>query len=475
MDASSQPKVLQVGVLTGAFNLDPLKAQDVDSLFVLRQVVEAPFATRPGTTDLETALFNGPLKRDPESPNTLRAQLRPELVFSDGQPVTAQDVAECLSKVALVREQAEVEAHEEEVVFRLRVPNPRFDVTLSHPQCSIHRWQGGRLLGTGPYQLGPASPPGTLRLVRNPRHREPVRIDEVCFRSYPLDAEGKPSALAEAIQDGEAHYTNVLARDDINALSGVRKSFLPGISTSILYLNTQSPRLADARVRQAIAHAIDRIEVARSAYTNALAFAAPGLLPRSLGVANDTLGYDPARSRELLDQPGVGRPRRLTLLMMWAPRPYLPYPERYRDAIAKALAKHGIEVVAVPTTSSLEYAAKLIAGEEDMVLAGWVADVMDPADFLEANLASNRVPNEENISVSTNSGRLVSPEMDAALAAYRTERSSESLEEVMRVMSEQASLVPLAYGPTTAVVSYRVKDFKPSPLSIFPLSQLDLE
>ena len=45
----------------------------------------------------------------------------------------------------------------------------------------------------------------------------------------------------------------------------------------------------------------------------------------------------------------------------------------------------------------------------------------------------------------------------------------------MKVLTDEAPLVPLTYGPTAAVMSYRVLDFKPSPVSIFPLVELDLE
>lgn len=474
MTASSEKKVLRVGILAGVHNLDPLKAQDVDSLFTLRQIVEAPFATKAGTTELEPALFSGPLEPEPGEPNTWGAEVLDGVRFSDGAPLTAQQMVSCLEKVSLVAEQAVVEARGDRVIFRLHSPNPRFDVTLSHPQCNIHRWEGEELLGTGAYKIAPGSRAGKIRLERNPHFRGEAPIDEITLRAYPLDEDGAPSGLLEAIEAGEVDYTNVLSRDDINRLSGVRKSLLPGISTAMLYLNTTSPRLADRRVRQAIARSIDRIEVARTAYSNALAFAAPSPLPRALGAADDGLSFDPDAAAALLAEPGVEKPEKLRVLMMWGPRPYLPKPQQYLEVIREHLGRFGIEVEAVPTGDSIEYMGKVIEGKADMILSGWIADVMDPADYLEANLASSRVPSSENISHSNNCGRLTSPEMDRALAAYRAERTSGSLEEVMRVLSEEAPLVPLAYGPTTAVLSFRIKDFKPSPLSILPLCQLDL-
>ena len=47
-------------------------------------------------------------------------------------------------------------------------------------------------------------------------------------------------------------------------------------------------------------------------------------------------------------------------------------------------------------------------------------------------------------------------------------------EQVMRIMTEEAPLVPLAYGPSAAVYSRRVLGYKPAPISTFALSSLDL-
>ncbi len=471
----SPRKTLNIGILAGVFNLDPLKAQDIDSLFVLRQVVESPFACRPGSTELQPLLFSSGLQAEESSTTVCRARLLPGLRFSDGSAVTADDVARCLSKVAPVREQAEVDAQGDEVIFRLREPNPRFEVVLSHPQCSIHKWQGDRLLGTGPYVLAPDSRSERVHLLRNPRFRGVAPIDEIVFHVFPLDEQGKPTALLRAIRDGVVDFTNELARDDINQLVGVRKSLLPGISTALLYLNSDRPSLRDRRVRRVIAKSIDRVEVARTCYTNALAFSAPSLLPRALAQAEDDLGFDPRGARELLAEIGAEMPKKLRMLTMWGPRPYLPDPQKFTRAITEQLGKIGIEVVEVPTSSSLEHMEKTLAGKEDLSLSGWVADVMDPVDYLEANLASSRVPSPENFSVSTNCGRLRSAEMDRAINAYRSGRQESQLQEILRIQSEEVPLVPLVYGPTIAVVSFRVKGFRPSPLAIFALSELDLE
>ncbi len=467
-------KVLKVGIVANVDNLDPQKAQDYDSLMVLRQFLETPFGIKAGTTESEPALFTGDLRREQGSgPPVYRARLRDGIRLSDGSPLSASDVATSLAQVALVNAQATVDVDGADIVFTLKRPNARFDLVLSHPQSFIYRMQDGVPLGTGPFQLSPDSEPSRVRLVRNPHYRDEVALDEIVFTVYSLAGDQATKLLA-AIEHGEVDFTNALTRDDVNRVSGMRKSLLPGVSTAILYFNTESPNLSDPRLRQALARSVDRIEVAKITYQNALAFAASGLLPRSLGAADDDLSYDPAEAESLLaaiDQPV---PPQLSVLMPWGPRLYLPRPKRVFETLAGQLKQIGTELVPYFPANSVEYSNRVIAGTEDMTLIGWVADTMDPADFLDANLASDRVPTSENIAVSTNNGRLRNLEMDQALEKFRADRASGSLDEVMRLLSDQAPLVPLAYGPATAVYSYQVQGFTPTALSIFPLSDLDL-
>lgn len=475
----SEPKILKVGILAAIHHLDPLQAQDADSAFTLRQTLETPYGVRHGTTEIEPALFVAPIEEGDEAGRQVfRGTLRDDVLFWDGTLLQANDLVACLEKVPLIYEQAEVEAIGREIVFRMKQRNAGFEHVLFHSMCGVYKRIGNRVIGTGPFMPAEDSEPHHVRLVRNPHYRQPPKLDGLDFVKYETDEEGRPTPLLEALESGEVHFCNTLSKDDINKLSGVRKSFLPGTSTAMLYLNTRSPRLADARLRRAVARAIDRVEVARTSYSNALAFAASSILPRTMGAADDALDYSPTEARKLLQEArdaGVEIPEKLTLLMVWAPRSYVPHPDRFREAITQQLGEIGIRVDPIFTETSSEFLERIMRGEQDMTLGGWIADTMDPYDFLESNLASSRIPDRTNIAVANNNGRLASDEMDRALAEFRADHGANKLEEVMRIMSEEAPLVPLSYGPTAAVWSFEVKNFQPSPLTIFPFTGVDLE
>lgn len=467
-------KTLRVGYLMPANNLDPRGSWDVESSFVIRHVFETPFDTVYGGTDVAPQLFREPLRAVPGRTSALEADLREDIRFSDGTTLTAEDVVRSLSTAAPLQHQAEVRAEGDRVVFVLRRPNARFDLVLSNYQCSVFRHLGASAVGTGPYQIAPGSTASCVRLVRNPYYRRPVAIDEVQFQTYPPDPDGRARALIAALETGEVDLSLSLGRDDIDAVKGVRKTLLPGVSLALLYLNCESPRLSDRRVRSAIARCIDRLAIATSCYSNPLAFSAISLVPRPLGSADIPLDYDLPAARALLDEaPTV--PEVLRLRMPWGPRPYLAYPQRVGDLVAEQIRQLGIRIEFVPTATSSDFMKSSIDGSYDLTLAGWVADTMDPCDFLESNLASQCIPHGgDSLAVSSNLGRLRSPELDSAIEAYRGDRKEEHLREITGIVGREVPLVPLMYGPAASVRTYRVQNFRPTALWYVPIEELDV-
>src|SRR5215470_14648893 len=142
-----------------------------------------------------------------------------------------------------------------------------------------------------------------LSQLRNSMPTEaPGRIDLRTLRaaaipSRPSDSERStsPASMARssaaaplrAIEAGEVDLSLSLGREGIAAARNVRKSILPGASVGMLFLNCDSPRLRDRNLRAAIAHSIDRLQVAKCCYANALAFVATSVTPRPLGPADD--------------------------------------------------------------------------------------------------------------------------------------------------------------------------------------------
>lgn len=472
-------KTLRVGMLTPINALDPREAQDFVTALAVQQVFETPYAqpTAVGKPP-EPLLFAERLVHETSADGAAcySAAVRSGVRFSNGTPLTARHVADSLGKAATLREQADVEVRGDRVLFRLKRPNARFDLVLARRFCGVTLEAGGKLLGTGPYIPAPGSTPERMRLARNPSFRTPPAIDEIVFQLYPPDDKGRPEALIAALEAGEVDFTNVLSREDIMRVKNVRRWTEPGSSTAILYMNTGRPGLDDVRMRRAIALAIDRLEIAKMFYANAMAFAATCLLPPMLGRGSDGLTFDPARARDLLGLPGVRKPERLSLLLIFGPRPYLPNPRRVGEHIAAQIEKLGIAVDLVPTATSQEYYAHAQRGQYDLALAGWITDTLDPVDFLEATLGSESVPMPQRQTVvGANLGRWKSPDTDAAIVRLRQEPREDQRTALVRRVGEDVPLLPLIYGATIFAHSARVKNLAPSPLGKPSFAELDVQ
>ncbi len=462
-------KILRVGLVTPVQTLDPAAAQDVVVALVVRQIFEAPYALASDNHSAEACLFTGHLEAHPRrGRDVLSAAVRPGIRFSDGTELVADHVAEALSKAEALREHAIVESADGRIQFTLEQPNGRFELVLAQNFCVIGRRVGtnGELLGTGPYRLADERAPGVVRLVKNPCYRESVGFDEIHFTVYPPTAAGGNSRLLRAIEAGEVDFTNAVTRKDVERLSGVKKMIRPGSATAILYFNTE--RLPDPRVRKAMALAVDREEIASAFYSNVVAFTATSLLPRVLGgYYDDGLSHDLQAAVKLLARPGVRRPERLRLQVIWGPRLYLPQPLKAAEIIAQQLARLGIELEFVVSETSTEYYERFAEGDYDLGLSGWIADTPDPADFLEASLSSHTIAEPGRVLVNSgNEARWRNDAVDRALAHYRQDASEKWKTKILDLVRDQVPLLPLMYGPTIFVHSWDLKIGKQSAFGI---------
>ncbi len=459
---AEEKKVLTVGTSMPAQGIHPREAQDSLGAWVLQQIFESPL--RAATTDEPPTprLFRAaPERQDSAGEPRYVAEMKSDITFSDGTPLTADHVAKSLSSVPFFDRQVAVEATDQGVVFTLKRKFARLDLLLTHANCGVYLEKNGRFLGTGAFEIASDARPEAFHLVRNTRYRDSVSLDEVLFKTYEPDATGKPEALMKALEAGEVDLTADLSREDVEGVSAVRKSIMPGMSTAVLYFNTEKPALANADVRRALAQALDRLELAGLSYSNALAFAASGLLPRTMSQARDSLHYDLAGAEKLLAR--VGTPSGLRLMTTWAPRPHLPHPRRISAAIAEKLGSIGVSVEVFEPKNRDEYFRLVALGSYDMVLSGWIADTADPADYLESQLSSRQVPDANNMVVSGNVARYRSEVVDAALDNFRSDPSADSEAAVHDLLSEQVPLFPIMYGPTIYASTWRLKGFKPSP------------
>lgn len=335
---------------------------------------------------------------------------------------------------------------------------------------------GRQLHGTGPFMF--AERPDlralqtlpAMRLVRNPHYHGRTRIEEVEFHVFRPEPDGSPRLLVEALRDGRIDVTTSLSIADLTTwqLTGIAPVTRPANSTAFLFFNTERPQLTST-ARRAIAMVLDLYAIASLLYTrNAAAFIANSVLPPAMASGSAPL-LNRTDARRLIAESGVARAP-MTLLIPWAPRPYMPKPLGVAELINRQLRSAGIEVNVVQPKTSEEFFEPLAAGQFDLALGGWIADTPDPADFFEALLWSRVI----NSGSHSNYSRWKHVPTDAALERFRSNPSDENRQAVERIVREEMPLLPLVFGQSAALHSHRVRDVMISPTGSVPLADISI-
>lgn len=465
------PSTLRIGVVDPVGSIDPRTMAEATTILMARQIFETPFQAS-SSGDAVPALFEEKLTEAPGSGGLkFTTVVRTDARFSDGSPVTTEDVVAALSRDPVFSSRASASTTQGRVTLTLLEPNTRFDLFLTMTGM-LYRESGGHLLGSGPYMLGP-SERDVLRLVRNPHYRTPAKIETIEVRTFPVDAQtGRPTALLAALEKGEVDLAPRLSWRDINLLKSTAVVMKPVNSTCMLYLNTE--RLKDPRLRVAMAKAIDRTLVAELAFgENPLAFRATGLLPPALGKTNDRLAPDPGRARAEWQSAG-GYPAPLEILYSPAPRPYLPAPAAVTRHLRDRFRRMGAIVDALEIPAG-ELIRRVNSGDYDLAIMGNIPDSPDPSDYLSAVVGSEAVPEgPEGSSFAFNFARYRNVEVDRLIAAYRKDRKEETLVEIGLVLGKDVPLVPLLYGRACVAHAWRLRGFQPTVTGLVDLSALAL-
>jgi peptide/nickel transport system substrate-binding protein len=326
--------------------------------------------------------------------------------------------------------------------------------------------------GTGPFKFKSWDRGnGEVTIVRNDDYwGEPALLDEIIFRTIP-DGNTRRQELQSGSIDGfdfvpPGDYESlqdkgfqVLVRDPFNILYlGVNHGNVEGM--------TANPALQDVRVRQALAHAIDRETIVTSLLPEGAEAATQFLPPTVDGWADDvpTYGYDPERAKQLLAEAGAEG----TTLRFFYPtdvtRPYLPDPAAMFQVISQNLTDAGFVVQPTALPWNPDYLNAVLAGGADIHLLGWTGDYNDAYNFIGTFFAEAK-----NDQAKAEWGGFSSPEIFEVLAAADAEpdpaNRTELYQEANRLIMEFLPGVPISHSPPALVVSERVQGLEPSPLT----------
>ncbi|NDU78127.1 ABC transporter substrate-binding protein, partial [Actinomadura sp. DSM 109109] len=148
---------------------------------------------------------------------------------------------------------------------------------------------------------------------------------------------------------------------------------------------SQKP-MDNLKVRQAVAHGLDRQAVVDNFYGGRGVVAKQMMPPEVEGYADtvEEYPYDPERAKQLLQEAGVQQPLQIEF---WYPsdvsRPYMPNPKNNFEAMAASLNKSGFKVVPKTAPWDPDYLGRVDEGNAGALhLIGWTGDFADADNFI---------------------------------------------------------------------------------------------
>ncbi|WP_448506426.1 ABC transporter substrate-binding protein [Immundisolibacter sp.] len=446
-----KPHPLRVGLAQPVLDIDPRRAADAASARLARLIysrlvdLDADYRPRPAAADWQSldALHYRLTLREP----------RPH--FTDGAPLTAADVVATYRAVLGVGAAAggasplrsELgallavdEAAAGQIDFTLSRPDPLFPARLTlgivPARCAAPAAPTERPChydGSGPFALQDVSA-DRVRLVRR---RDGVQVE---FQVVP-----DPTVRVLMLLRGELDLLqNDLPPELLAYLAGrpgVQLSRAPGSSYHYLGFNLSDPVTGDLRVRQAVAHAIDREAIVSHLLAGAARLAGSVLPPGHYAAARlPDHPHDPALARRLLAQAGHEHPR-LTYKTSTD-----PVRLRIATAIQAQLAAVGIRV-RVQSNEWGSFFGDIRAGRFQLYSLSWVG-ITQP-DVLRQLFHSASLP-----PAGANRGRFVSPPVDALLDTAAQAQGADQIDlyrQAQLAIHAQLPYVPLWYEDNVAV------------------------
>lgn len=331
-DEAQSGGILEVAASSDISCLDGQQARGHE-LIVATQIIEPLTVQHPETGEIYPRLAEDWEVNEDASEFTF--SLRDDVVFHNGQPLTAQNVKDNFEGIldlgvrsglgqtylAGLEEIEVVDDHTVRVAFD--GPNAQFLQASSTTSLGLYadetletdpetRCQGD-VIGTGPFQFESYTGNTTLDLIRYDEydwapsdvyeHDGPTRLDGWRYTVMP-----ESSVRHGSLQSGQIHVNPGVAVQDRPSLEAgdfpIYIRATPGAPNNLWY-NVEEGHLTDPRVRQAITFSIDNDELASVTFeeqngaTNTLSEATPGYQAQE-----DLLAFDPERAAELLDEAG---------------------------------------------------------------------------------------------------------------------------------------------------------------------------
>ena len=257
-------------------------------------------------------------------------KLRPGVKWHDGAPFTSGDVA--FTQTVLLNPDVDVRGRvgwnkiarvetpdDSTVIFQFSaIDAPFLDRVaalgilprhilgkLSGAEIKAHKWFRAPV-GTGPFVFKEWVPGSHLVLVKNPSYWKPGKpyLDRIIYKIVP-DA----NALLNQLETGDIDTRLRLVNEHVDVVKKLPNLTLvstPSIVPWLLWINQTGPPFNDKKVRQALAHGLDKERLTKTILGGHVTPAWQLLPPVSWAYDPSVVhhAFDPAKAKALLDEVG---------------------------------------------------------------------------------------------------------------------------------------------------------------------------
>ncbi|MFT4165798.1 MAG: ABC transporter substrate-binding protein [Microlunatus sp.] len=436
-DTSSEQTASQDFVFAASSDpvmLDPAMASDGETFRIARQQFEGLLSTKPGTTEVEPLLATE--WKAASDGKSFTFTLREGVKFSDGTDFNAEAVCANFDRwynwtgvnqsenityyygklfrgfktgktggiydscTAVSPTEVTIKLNKPFAAFIQAMTLPAFSMqsptamekynaddtsgTETDPRFSAYATE--HPTGTGPFVFEKWERDQQVTLKRNDNYwGEKAKADRVIIRTI-----SDPKARTQELQAGNIDGYDLVGPADVQPLkdAGFQIQNRPAFNILYLGMNQKNKALAKVKVREAIAHAIDKQAVVKSSLPDG-SITATQFMPDLVDGYNDQIkdpDYNVDEAKKLLAEAGESDLELKFAYPTGVSRPYMPSPEDTFAVIKSQLEKAGIKVTPVAAKWSPDY-LDMIQGDagsskHDIHLLGWTGDYNDPDNFV---------------------------------------------------------------------------------------------
>lgn len=401
--------------------------------------------------------------------------LRKGVKFHDGSDLTAEDVKFTFdrlrakdtgysygSQVETIKEVVVVDPHT--VTFKLTQTTGPFLVYMAFPGSSIVPKKlvesghdlNSKPVGSGPFKFVSYEPRSMVKFTRNENFYEAGKpyVDALEFHLI-----ADITALTNAVISGNINFSNEIPPKDwqmVSATPGLVGLTLEGSRYYWLLMNNTVAPLDNPKVRQAIAHAIDRSAIVAGVFFGQAVPFKGGVIPEwswgYAGIDYFTPGANPEKAKALLAEAGHADGFATSITMASS----FPAMVAMAPIIQANLAAIGIKAE-IKTMEIPRYWDEVWGPSKfDMTSMYWVSPLADPDDFVTNNYACGMAINVQ---------KSCSKPMDEALAKAKSATTQEARKaayaEQQKLSLEEMPIVPLVNSLILTAHTDKLKNYKP--------------